>query len=71
MSAARNLQAGLRERLAGPPRQVTVRSWRDDLADFMAELRAHSDLCILVGAASFGGGLAVTVGLALLWSLFL
>lgn len=75
---ARKQQAGLQQRFAGPPRQVTVRSWRDDLAEladevraFAAELREHSDLCILVGAVSFGAGLAVTVGLAKLWSLFL
>jgi hypothetical protein len=43
-------------------------TFRDDLADFIDDLRAHPELACVCAGAGFVAGLMLTVGMAYVWA---
>lgn len=69
--SANDIIDSIRDRLNGPARHAPMASWRDDVAEFFADVRANLHFCALLLAIGFVAGLGVTAGLAYVWSWFL
>jgi hypothetical protein len=69
--SANDLIDSIRHRLDGPARHAPMASWRDDVADFFADIRDNRGFCALIFALGLGTGAMSTAGLAYVWSWFL
>jgi hypothetical protein len=69
--SANDLIDSIRDRLDGPARHLPMASWRDDVAEFFADVRDNPAFCALIFALGLGTGAMATAGLAYVVSWFL